>query len=144
MAKVNVTLSLSSTDLFAKQALSFTETDSLSPAGDTQVMGRIVTSGTGTVDCLTMGTGTAIRPLAGTDDRAYLFLHNLSVTSGETLIVRLRAAVGTAGTTGDYFSNLGPGEFLFIPISDMQSVDLEAAAGNPVAEFILMEKALGA
>jgi len=143
MAKVNVTLSLSSTDLFAKQALSFTETDSLSPAGDTQVMGRIITSGNGTVDCLTMGTGTAIRPLAGTNDRAYLFLHNLSAVSGEILMIRLREAVGTAGTTGDYFAQLGPGEFLFIPIAHMQSVDLEPKAGTPVAEFILMEKALG-
>ena len=34
MAKVNVTLSLSSTDLFAKQTLSFTETDALTPVGD--------------------------------------------------------------------------------------------------------------
>ena len=33
MATVNVSLSLSSTDLFAKQNLSFTETDALSPAG---------------------------------------------------------------------------------------------------------------
>ena len=35
MATVNVTLSLSSTDLFAKQNLSFTETDILAPAGET-------------------------------------------------------------------------------------------------------------
>ena len=141
MAKVNVTLSLSSTDLFAKQTLSFTETDSLSPAGDTQVIGRIILSGAGTTDALTLGTGTAIRPLAGTNDRAYLFLHNLSLTTGE--YVRLRAAAATAGTTGDWFAVLGPGEFAFIPTSDMQSVDLDPAAGNPTVEFILMEKALG-
>ena len=41
MAKVNVTLSLSSTDLFAKQTLSFTETDSLTPVGDQQIVGKI-------------------------------------------------------------------------------------------------------
>ena len=58
-------------------------------------------------------------------------------------MIRLREAVGTAGTTGDYFAQLGPGEFLFIPIAHMQSVDLEPKAGTPVAEFILMEKALG-
>ena len=143
MATVNVTLSLSSTDLFAKQALSFTETDSLSPAGDTQVMGRIILSGAGTTVALTLGTGTAIRPLAGTNDRAYLFLHNLSVTTGEYVKVRLRAAADTAGTTGDWFCVIGPGEFAFIPTSDMQSVDLDPAAGNPVVEFLLMEKALG-
>ena len=134
MATVNVTLSLSSTDLFAKQTLSFTETDSLSPAGDTQVIGRIILSGAGTTDALTLGTGTAIRPLAGTNDRAYLF---------EYVKVRLRAAAATAGTTGDWFAVIGPGEFAFIPTSDMQSVDLDPAAGNPTVEFILMEKALG-
>ena len=48
MASVNVTLSLSSTDLFAKQTVSFTETDSLSPAGDQMLVGRLVTTGSGT------------------------------------------------------------------------------------------------
>ena len=143
MATVNVTLSLSSTDLFAKQALSFTETDSLSPAGDTQVMGKIILSGNGTQDALTLGTDAAIRPLAGDNDQAYLFLNNLSSTSGEYVQVALRAAAATAGAAADWFAVVGPGEFLFIPISDMQSVDLEPAAGTPAVEFLLMEKALG-
>ena len=147
MATVNVTLSLSSTDLFAKQALSFTETDSLSPAGDTQVMGKIILSGNGTQDALTLGTDAAIRPLAGDNDQAYLFLNNLSSTAGEYVQVALRAAAGTAaataGAAADWFAVVGPGEFLFIPISDMQSVDLEPAAGTPAVEFLLMEKALG-
>ena len=43
MATVNVTLSLSSTNLFEKQTLSFTETDVLSPAGDQQLIGKIET-----------------------------------------------------------------------------------------------------
>jgi hypothetical protein len=144
MAKVNVTLSLSSTDLFAKQALSFTETDVLSPVGDTQVMGKIILSGPSTQDALTLGTGTAIRPLAGDNDRAYLFLNNLSATTGEYIKIRYRAAAATAGTGGDWFAQLGPGEFLFIPISAMQSIDLEPAAGTPAVEFLLLEKALGA
>jgi len=143
MAKVNVTLSLSSTDLFAKQALSFTETDTLSPVGDTQVMGRIITTGSGTQDVLTLGTATAIRALAGTNDRAYLFLHNLSVTTGEFIKIGLRSAAATVSAAADNFASLGPGEFMFMPTGDMQSIDIEAAAGNPVVEFILMEKALG-
>jgi hypothetical protein len=28
-----------------------------------------------------------------------------------------------------------------MPISDMQDIDIDAAAGNPVVEYILMEKA---
>jgi len=135
MATVNVTLSLASTDLFAKQTISFTETDALSPAGDQQAVGRIETSGSGTKDNI------ATKALDGTDDRAYLFLHNLSGTTGEYVKVSLCAAHGTDSASGDWFASLGPGEFLFLPISDMQDVDVEAASGTPVVEYILMEKA---
>ena len=135
MATVNVTLSLSSTNLFEKQSLSFTETDVLAPAGDQQLIGRLKTSGSGTEDNI------ALKALDGTNDRAYLFLHNLSSTTGEYVKVGLCAAHGTDSDSGDWFAVLGPGEFLFIPIADMQDVDVEAAAGNPVVEYVLMEKA---
>lgn len=142
MATVNVTLSLSSTNLFEKQSLSFTETDVLAPAGRQTVVGRIRCTGSSDKDALTIGQNTGIAALEGTNDRAYLFLHNLSTTSGEYIKIGLRAASGTASTTGDWFSVLGPGEFLFIPISDMQSIDVQPATGNPVIEYVLMEKAL--
>ena len=135
MATVNVTLSLSSTDLFAKQTISFTETDTLSPAGDQTIVGRLVTTGSGTEDNI------ALKALDGTNDRAYVFLHNLSTTSGEYVKIGLCAAHGTDSTTGDWFAVLGPGEFMFMPTGDMQDIDIEAAAGNPVVEYILMEKA---
>ena len=135
MAKVNVTLSLSSTDLFAKQTLSFTETDALAPAGDQQVVGRIVTTGAATKDNLVM------KALDGTNDRAYLYMKNLSVTTGEYVKVSLCATHGTDSAAGDWFAVIGPGEFLFIPIADMQDVDVEPAAGNPVVEYVIMEKA---
>ena len=135
MAKVNVTLSLSSTDLFAKQTLSFTETDALTPVGDQQIVGRIVTSGASTKDNLVS------KALDGTNDRAYLYMKNLSVVSGEYLKISLCAAHGTDSAAGDWFATLGPGEFLFIPISDMQDLDVEPAAGNPAFEYVVMEKA---
>ena len=135
MATVNVTLSLASSDLFAKQTLSFTETDALSPAGDQQTIGKIETSGSGSKDNI------ATKALDGTNDLAYLFLHNLSATTGEYVKVGLCAAHGTDSASGDWFAVLGPGEFLFLPISDMQDVDVEAASGTPVVEYILMEKA---
>ena len=135
MATVNVTLSLSSTDLFAKQNISFTETDVLSPAGDQATVGRIVTSGSGTKDNI------ATKALDGTNDLAYVFIHNLSTTTGEYVKVSLCATHGSDSASGDWFSVLGPGEFLFIPTSDMQDIDLEAASGNPVVEYVLMEKA---
>jgi hypothetical protein len=135
MATVNVTLSLSSTDLFAKQSLSLTETDALSPAGDQMLVGRLVTTGSGTEDNI------ALKALDGTNDLAYVFLHNLSATSGEYVKIGLCSAHGTDSTTGDWFAVLGPGEFMFMPISDMQDIDIEAASGNPVVEYVLMEKA---
>tara|TARA_X000001388_G_scaffold2952_1_gene2153 strand:- start:21 stop:434 length:414 start_codon:yes stop_codon:yes gene_type:complete len=134
MATVNVTLSLSSTDLFAKQTLNFTETDSLSPAGDQTIVGRLITSGSSTKDNI------ALKALDGTTDRAYLFLHNISSTSGEYVKIALCSSHGSDSGAGDFFAQLGPGEFLFIPISDMQDLDIEAAAGNPVVEYVLMEK----
>ena len=142
MATVNVTLSLSSTDLFAKQTLSFTETDALAPAGRQTVVGRIRCTGTSDKDAITIGQNTGIAALEGDLDRAYLFMHNQSTTSGEYLKIGLRAASGTTSTTGDWFAVLGPGEFMFIPISDMQSLDVQPASGNPYFEYILMEKAL--
>ena len=135
MATVNVTLSLSSTDLFAKQNISFTETDVLTPAGDQIIVGRLVTTGSGTEDNI------ALKALDGTNDRAYVFLHNLSTTTGEYIKIGLCAAHGTDSASGDWFAVLGPGEFMFMPTGDMQDIDIEAAAGNPVVEYILMEKA---
>ena len=135
MATVNVTLSLSSTDLFAKQNLSFTETDILAPAGDQQLVGRLYTTGSGTED------GIATKAIAGTGQRCYVFLHNLSTTTGEYIKVSARrAAFVTDSTVNDFFAQLGPGEFLFAPLSDMYQLDVEPATGNPVLEYVLMEK----
>ena len=95
MATVNVTLSLSSTDLFAKQVLSFTETDALSPAGDQQLVGRIVTSGSGTKDNI------ATKALDGTNDRAYVYLKNQSTTVD---LIGPELNDGSAGMLSDYGS----------------------------------------
>jgi len=136
MATVNVSLSLSSTDLFAKQTLSFTETDTLSPAGDQQVIGKLYLTGDGTEDQI------SLKALAGTDNRAYVYMKNLSTTSGEFVEVSARrAAWVTDSTADDWFAVLGPGEFLFIPVCDVYNLDLEAGAGNPTVEWVLMEKA---
>ena len=99
------------------------------------LVGRLVTTGSGTEDNI------ALKALDGTNDRAYVFLHNLSSTSGEYVKIGLCSAHGTDSASGDWFAVLGPGEFLFLPTGDMQDIDIEAAAGNPVVEYILMEKA---
>ena len=137
MATVNVTLSLSSTDLFAKQNISFTETDVLSPAGDQAIVGRLVTTSSGQDNI-------SLKALEGTSDRAYVFLRNLSTTSGEYVKIGLCAAHGTDSASGDWFASLGPGEFMFMPIGSstgFQDIDITTASGTPVVEYILMEKA---
>jgi len=136
MATVNVTLSLSSTDLFAKQNLSFTETDALSPAGDQQVVAKLYLTGSSVEDSI------HIKALDGTDDRAYLYMKNLATAATDYVEVSgRRSAIGTDSSANDFFAVLGPGEFLFIPISDLLTVDLIPAAGNPTVEYMLMEKA---
>lgn len=136
MATVNVTLSLSSTDLFAKQNLSFTETDVLSPAGDQQLVGKLYLTGTGTEDPI------VLKQLDGSEDRAYLYMKNLATADTDYVEVSgRRSAVTTDSTDNDWFAVLGPGEFLFIPLSNLLNVDLRAAAGNPTVEYILMERA---
>ena len=137
MATVNVTLTLNSSDLFAKQNISFTETDTLSPAGDQKVIGRLYTTGSGTKDGLTLND----KALDGTNDLSYIFLHNLSTTTGEYVKVSLRSAVDSDSAGGDWFAVLGPGEFMFMPLSDMQGIDVEPATGNPTVEFLLFDKA---
>ena len=140
MATVNVTLSLSSTDLFAKQNLSFTETDVLSPAGDQQVIAKLYLTGASTEDSI------HVKEIEGDGDKAYLYMKNLSSTTGEYVEVSRRAGGTTFSddsTANDWFAVLHPGEFLFIPLANCESVDLEPAAGNPTVEYILMEKAAG-
>jgi len=135
MATVNVTLSLSSTDLFAKQNISFTETDVLTPAGDQQLVGKLEIPASGK-------SNIALAALDGTNDLAYVFLHNLSSTADEYVKVALCSAHGTDSASGDWFAVLGPGEFMFMPISDMQDIDLESnGSATPSVEYVLMEKA---
>ena len=53
-------------------------------------------------------------------------MKNMSSTSTEYIEVSgRRSAFGTDSTDDDFFAVLGAGEFLFIPISDLLSVDLE-------------------
>ena len=86
----------------------------------------------------------AIKELAGDNDRAYLYMLNTATTSGHYVEVSARrSAYGTDSTANDFFAVLGPGEFLFMPIADIKNIDLLPGAGNPVVEYILMEKAAG-
>ena len=102
--------------------------------GDQAIVGRLVTTSSGQDNI-------SLKALDGTNDRAYVFLRNLSTTSGEYVKVGLCSAHGTDSVAADWFAVLGPGEFMFMPTADMQDIDIITASGTPVIEYVLMEKA---
>ena len=78
--------------------------------------------------------------VSGENDRAYLYLFNTAQSASRYVKVGLRAAWDTDSASGDWFAVLPPFGQLFIPISDMQSVDLEANSGSPIVEYMLFQK----
>lgn len=105
--------------------------------GKVMQSGAMRLTGEGTKDNL------ALAALSGENDRAYLFLFNTSIGGLNTNYVKvgLRAAHGSDSASGDWFATLPPFSQLFIPISDMQSVDLEVIGNStPIIEYMLLQK----
>ncbi len=111
-------------------------TDMLAPyKGKVIQSGAMRLTGSGTKDNL------ALAALSGENDRAYLYLFNTSQTPLTGYVkVGLRSAWDTDSASGDWFSVIPSYGQMFIPISDMQSVDLEANSGNPIVEYMLLQK----
>ena len=107
--------------------------------GKVMQTGSIRLTGSGTKDNL------ALAALSGDNDRAYLYLFNTSMSISPTtgyVKVGLRSAWDTDSASGDWFATLPSFSGMFIPISDMQSVDLEAAGGTPIVEYMLLQKSV--
>tara|TARA_Y100001938_G_scaffold148602_1_gene232810 strand:- start:31471 stop:31929 length:459 start_codon:yes stop_codon:yes gene_type:complete len=106
--------------------------------GKVMQTGSMRLTGEGTKDNL------ALAALAGENDRAYLYLFNTSTSTSNQynyVKVGLRAAHDTDSASGDWFATLPPFGQLFIPISDMQSVDLEViGTSTPIIEYMLLQK----
>ena len=127
-------LTMWSDDIFHKVPFEFDVEMTPTVTGSLNTVGHIRCSGSGTKDNL------ASKALTGLNDRAYLFLLNQSIYPNEWVKVGLCASHGTDSASGDWFAVLGPREWLFIPISDMQDVDLEANSGNPNVEYFLFSQ----
>tara|TARA_R110000824_G_scaffold361127_1_gene548880 strand:- start:4195 stop:4623 length:429 start_codon:yes stop_codon:yes gene_type:complete len=128
-----VILTLGSHDIFEKSPFEFTEEMQALAKGSQHVVGHLKCSGPGVKDNL------CTKALGGLNDRAYLFITS-QATNGAYIKVSLCATHGTDSASGDWFAVLDPFESLFIPISDMQDVDIEASEGNPNVEYFVFQK----
>ena len=117
------TLSIKDSTTFSDE-VNFSVTDSLSVTSPSQSLS--------TATATTTGADTVIVP--NLDARRFLFLRHTSVDSGgSTVTTNLKVEEGD----GNWFSLLGPGEWLFVPLNanGAHKIQLEATGGTIVAEY---------
>lgn len=127
-ATLNVTFSISSTDLFNVISLNKTITDAVTIDGDNrQGLTTMATNSSSFTDI-------NVESLSGTADggkKAYVYIKNPD--SSIDLIV---------ADDGDQdIAILSPGEFLFYPSADNTKIQVKSASGTPTVEFLLLEVA---
>tara|TARA_R100000951_G_scaffold66458_2_gene56204 strand:+ start:4583 stop:4972 length:390 start_codon:yes stop_codon:yes gene_type:complete len=124
-AKLNVTLSLSSTDLFDSINLSKTVTDALTIDGDNR-------QGLTTMKTSTAFDDINVNDLSGSTGggkKAYVYAKNIDST--DDLIF--------ADDGDQEFARLSPGEFFFYPTADNTKIQVKSSANTPMVEFLLLE-----
>ena len=124
-ATLNVTFSISSTDLFDTVNLSKTVTDALTIDGDNR-------QGLTTMKTSTSYDDINVNALAGSTGggkKAYVYAKNIDST--DDLIF---ADDGDA-----IFAKLSPGEFMFYPSADNTKIQVKSSANTPMVEFLLLE-----
>ena len=124
-ANLNVTVSISSSDLLSTINLSKTVTDSLVIDGDNrQGLTTMVTS--------TSYADINVEALSGSTNggkKAYVYAKNTDAT--DDLIF--------ADDGDQVFAMLSPGEFLFYPTADNTKIQVKSSANTPRVEFLLLE-----
>ena len=126
-ATLNVTFSISSTDLFDTVNLSKTVTDALTIDGDNR-------QGLTTMKTSTSYDDINVNALAGSTGggkKAYVYAKNLDAT--DDLIF--------ADDGDQIFARLSPGEFFFYPTADNTKIQVKSSANTPMVEFLLLEVA---
>ena len=126
-ATLNVTLSLSSTDLFDTVSLSKTVSDALTIDGDNR-QGLTTMKTTTSFDDINVN---ALSGTTGGGKKAYVYAKNIDST--DDLIF--------ADDGDQIFARLSPGEFLFYPSADNTKIQVKSASGTPNVEFLLLEVA---
>ena len=123
------TLSIKDSTTFSDE-INFSVTDSLLVTSPSQSLS--------TATATTTGADTVIVP--NLDARRFLFLRHTSVDSGgSTVTTNLKVEEGD----GNWFSLLGPGEWLFVPLNanGAHKIQLEATGGTIVAEYAYWTRA---
>lgn len=124
-ATLNVTFSISSTDLFSTVNLSKTVSDAVIIDGDNrQGLTTMVTS--------TSYADINVEALSGSTQggkKAYVYAKNTDST--DDLIF--------ADDGDQIFARLSPGEFLYYPTADNTKIQVKSSANTPTVEFLLLE-----
>ena len=124
-ATLNVTLSLSSSDLFNTVNLSKSVSDAVVIDGDNrQGLTTMVTS--------TSYADINVEALSGSTQggkKAYVYAKNTDPT--DDLIF--------ADDGDQIFARLSPGEFFFYPTADNTKIQVKSSANTPRVEFLLLE-----
>ena len=124
-ATLNVTFSISSSNLFDSINLSKTVTDALTIDGDNR-------QGLTTMKTSTSYDDINVNALAGSTGggkKAYVYAKNTDAT--DDLIF--------ADDGDQIFSRLAPGEFFFYPTADNTKIQVKSSANTPTIEFLLLE-----
>ncbi len=126
MATLNVTLSISSTDLFDSVNLAKTVTDALTIDGDNRQGLTVVKTAAGADLSLTVEN---LAGSTGGTKKAYFYAKNLDAT--DDLIFK---------DDGDaIFAKLSPGEFMFYPSAFNDTIKVRSSANTPLCEYLLLE-----
>jgi hypothetical protein len=126
-ATLNVTFSISSTDLFSSVNLSKTISDAVTIDGDNR-------QGLTTMVLSNSYVDINVEALSGTSQgtkKAYVYAKNTDSTVD--LIF--------ADDGDQIFAQLSPGEFLYYPTTDNTKIQVKSSSGTPTVEFLLLEVA---
>ena len=124
-ATLNVTFSISSSDLFDSVNLSKTVSDALIIDGDNR-------QGLTTILTRTSYADINVEALSGSTQggkKAYVYAKNIDAT--DDLIF--------ADDGDQIFARLAPGEFFFYPTADNTKIQVKSSANTPTVEFLLLE-----
>ena len=124
-ATLNVSFSISSTDLFDTISLSKTVSDALTIDGDNR-QGLTTMKTTTSYDDINVN---ALAGSTGGGKKAYVYAKNIDST--DDLIF--------ADDGDQIFARLSPGEFFFYPTADNTKIQVKSSANTPTVEFLLLE-----
>ena len=131
MAKLNIDLTLTSTDLFPDESLNLNLLDQLDVLGPVTTKRVIIDSSASVLTTSNMVL------LASGSTKSYVLLYNTSeATSGEII------TIGDDAALEEINLELAPGEFAFFPWNASRDIVADASSGTPTLEVRAYQVAL--